>query len=208
MKDVRIAVRSLDPLTTAGLASRLGSWPELTVVPQAQPDAVDVIVMAIDQFSAQSVGLLRKTANEIGKPIVLITNEIKEVELVLAVECRVVAIISRAAATTGDRLAQCIHSAAGMGANLPPNLLGTLLAHTERLHDEVLASHGISPSGLTAREIDVLRLMADGSDTAEIAATLNYSERTVKNIIYSITNRLHLRNRPQAVAYAIRAGVI
>jgi DNA-binding CsgD family transcriptional regulator len=37
---------------------------------------------------------------------------------------------------------------------------------------------------------------------------LKYSERTVKNILYAVTNRLQLRNRPQAVAYAMRAGVI
>jgi len=54
----------------------------------------------------------------------------------------------------------------------------------------------------------VLRLMADGMDTGEIARNLSYSERTVKNIIYAITTRLSLRNRSHAVAYAMRAGVI
>jgi DNA-binding NarL/FixJ family response regulator len=50
--------------------------------------------------------------------------------------------------------------------------------------------------------------MADGMDTAEIATKLSYSERTVKNVFYGLTNRLHLRNRPHAVAYALRKGMI
>jgi DNA-binding NarL/FixJ family response regulator len=50
--------------------------------------------------------------------------------------------------------------------------------------------------------------MADGLDTGEIAGELCYSERTVKNVIYEMTSRLNLRNRPHAVAYAMQAGVI
>jgi DNA-binding CsgD family transcriptional regulator len=72
----------------------------------------------------------------------------------------------------------------------------------------MFASYGVNPSGLTAREVDVLRLMAEGLDTAEIAGKLCYSERTVKNVIYGITHRLKLRNRSHAVAYALRSGMI
>ncbi|SDZ07167.1 regulatory protein, luxR family [Saccharopolyspora shandongensis] len=61
---------------------------------------------------------------------------------------------------------------------------------------------------LTEREVDVLRLMADGWCTAEIAGGLGYSERTVKNALSSVTSRLKLRNRAHAVAYALRAGII
>lgn len=58
------------------------------------------------------------------------------------------------------------------------------------------------------REIEVLRLLADGHDTASIARQLHYCERTVKNVIHDITNRHRLRNRTHAVAYALRHGVI
>src|SRR5829696_6509434 len=54
------------------------------------------------------------------------------------------------------------------------------------------------------REVEVLRLVADGLDTAEIAAKLAYSQRTVKNVLHDVTNRLQLRNRSHAVAYALR----
>jgi DNA-binding CsgD family transcriptional regulator len=61
---------------------------------------------------------------------------------------------------------------------------------------------------MTAREIDMVRLTADGMNTLEIARKLRFSERTVKNVIAGMTARLNLRNRPHAVAYAMRAGVI
>jgi DNA-binding NarL/FixJ family response regulator len=72
----------------------------------------------------------------------------------------------------------------------------------------VLAPRGLTFAGLTDRETKVLRLVADGFDTAEIATNLAYSERTVKNVIHDVTARLQLRNRSHAVAYALRAGLI
>jgi DNA-binding NarL/FixJ family response regulator len=56
--------------------------------------------------------------------------------------------------------------------------------------------------------VEVLRLVADGLDTSEIARQLAYSERTVKNVLHDVTSRLQLRNRSQAVAYALRQGFI
>jgi DNA-binding NarL/FixJ family response regulator len=54
----------------------------------------------------------------------------------------------------------------------------------------------------------VLRLVAEGFDTAHIAMQLSYSERTVKNVLHDLTTRLQLRNRSHAVAYALREGLI
>jgi len=203
MEQVRVTVRALEAITSAGLTTCLESLPAVFVT----DDEVDVVVAGFDRLSAGAVTMLRTVAAEIRKPIVLVVNEIREAELLPAVECRVVAILPRAAA--GDeRLSQAVRTAAAGGAELPPNLLGQLVGHAERLHNEVLAAHGLTASGLSPREVDVLRLMADGLDTNEIARNLSYSERTVKNIIYTITSRLRLRNRPHAVAYAMRAGII
>ncbi len=63
-------------------------------------------------------------------------------------------------------------------------------------------------TALTERERDVLSLMADGLSTREVARRMAYSERTIKNILQDLTTRLHLRNRTQAVAYALRNGWI
>ena len=73
---------------------------------------------------------------------------------------------------------------------------------------QVLAPRGLSFAGLNDRERDVLRLVAEGHDTAEIATLLSYSERTVKNVLHDLNTRLQLRNRSHAVAYAVREGLI
>jgi DNA-binding NarL/FixJ family response regulator len=66
----------------------------------------------------------------------------------------------------------------------------------------------LAVAGLTARERDVLALVAEGYSTREVATRLAYSERTIKNIVQDVTERLSLRNRTQAVAYAVRNGWI
>jgi DNA-binding NarL/FixJ family response regulator len=68
-----------------------------------------------------------------------------------------------------------------------------------------------SPNGdglLTHRELAVLRMLADGEDTRGIAAELNYSERTIKNIVRDVLVKLGCRTRAQAVATATRQGAI
>jgi DNA-binding NarL/FixJ family response regulator len=201
MERIRVTVRALDAITSAGLVSCLA--PDVDVT-DGEPD---VVVAGFDRLTSAAVTMLRTVAAERRVPVVLVVTEIREIELLPAVECGVVAILPRTAAADG-RLTDAVRTASAGGADLPQNLLGHQVGHAERLHREIMASHGLTASGLSPREVDVLRLMADGMDTAEIARNLSYSERTVKNIIYTITNRLHLRNRPHAVAYAMRAGII
>ncbi|HEY8301802.1 MAG TPA: LuxR C-terminal-related transcriptional regulator [Jatrophihabitans sp.] len=64
------------------------------------------------------------------------------------------------------------------------------------------------PHTLRPRERDVLLLVADGHSTREVARRLCYSERTIKNILQDLTTRFGLRNRTQAVAWALRNGWI
>lgn len=62
-------------------------------------------------------------------------------------------------------------------------------------------------SPLTAREVEVLRLVAQGLDDREIAARLVISEWTVRTHVRNILNKLHLANRLQAALYALREGL-
>lgn len=61
---------------------------------------------------------------------------------------------------------------------------------------------------LTPREIDVLKLIAEGISNKEIAIRLTISEKTVKNHINNILSKLHLYDRTQATLYAIRSGIV
>jgi DNA-binding NarL/FixJ family response regulator len=61
---------------------------------------------------------------------------------------------------------------------------------------------------LTHREQQVLSLIADGHPTREVALELSYSERTVKNVLHDVVTKLNARSRSQAVAFAVREGLI
>jgi len=166
-----------------------------------------LVFCAGDLAAERGIPTLRRLASEVAKPVVLVVDKIEEADLMSAVACRVVAVLPRVA-TTGERLAHAVRTAAAGGGMLPPHMLGDLLKHLEHLQREVLDPIGANSAGLTTREIEVLRLMADGYDTAQIAEKMCYSERSVKHIIQGVTQRLNLRNRPHAVAYAVRAGLI
>src|SRR4051812_2828268 len=207
VEQVAVVLHAPDPLTHTGLTSHLRTRSDITVLDSADRARAQVLIVAAERLSTDVIAMLRLAASEIGAPVVLVTTEISEQELLTAVECRVVAVLPRAV-VTAERLVHSVLAAASGGGVMPPNLVGELLKHIERLQRDVLTPHGLNASGLTPREIDVLRLMADGFDTSEIAGELCYSERTVKNVIYGLTHRLKLRNRSHAVAYALRTGMI
>jgi DNA-binding NarL/FixJ family response regulator len=63
-------------------------------------------------------------------------------------------------------------------------------------------------SELTDRELDVLKLVANGKDNAQIARELVISPKTVKNHISNILMKLQIENRIQAAVYAVRSGIV
>ena len=64
-----------------------------------------------------------------------------------------------------------------------------------------------APSGLTAREVDVLRLLAAGHANREIGERLRISERTVENHVLHILTKLGVPSRTAAATYAVRHGL-
>jgi DNA-binding NarL/FixJ family response regulator len=61
---------------------------------------------------------------------------------------------------------------------------------------------------LSDREVEVLRLVAQGLSNREIAESLSLSEHTVKSHLANILDKLHLRSRAHAAAYAVQAGLV
>ncbi|ASU81291.1 helix-turn-helix transcriptional regulator [Actinopolyspora erythraea] len=185
----------------------LGTRPGIEVVPAEASTPVDVVVVVAERLTVQVASTLRGLKANLNAPVIMILCETAREDLVTAVECNVVAVLPRAAAR-GERIEEAVRTAAEGGGLLPSSMLGELLKRFERLQREALSSDGLHSSGLTTREIDVLRLMSHGFDTSEIAEELNSSERAVKRVVSGVTGRLNLRNRPHAVAYALRMGAI
>jgi DNA-binding NarL/FixJ family response regulator len=89
---------------------------------------------------------------------------------------------------------------------IPPRLLATLLERRSDGATQAVRANG--EPGLTVREQRVLRLIADGKLTREVASELAYSERTVKTVLREAVVKLGARSRSQAIASAVRAGLI
>lgn len=207
MSPVRVFVWTVDPLTTMAIGQFLDSRASIEVLAGEDLTPVDVVVVAAGGLTVEVASMLRKVKASVAAPVILIVCDITRDDLVTAVECNVAAVLPREAAS-GDRIEEAVRTAAAGGGVLPAPMLGELLKRFEHLQREVLSPHGLHASGLTPREIDVLRLMSYGMDTAEIAVELCFSERAVKRVVSGLTSRLQLRNRPHAVAYALRMGVI
>ena len=207
MERISVLVRATDPISQAGVVSQLRASPEILVVPESAAGTEDVDLVVVDELDDAAMRILRTAAHSGNARTVLVATRVDDGALVKAVEAGVVGIVRRSEATTHHLVSVITASARGEGA-VPADLLGRLLNQVGRLQRQVLAPRGLTFAGLAQREIDVLRLVADGMDTAEIASQLAYSERTVKNVLHDITSRMQLRNRSQAVAYAIREGLI
>jgi DNA-binding NarL/FixJ family response regulator len=104
---------------------------------------------------------------------------------------------------TPDSLATAVRAAANGTSVVTPELLEHLLA---KLPENAEARP--APARLTDREQQVLSLIAAGHPTREVALELSYSERTVKNVLHDVVTKLNARSRSQAVAFAVREGLI
>jgi DNA-binding NarL/FixJ family response regulator len=106
---------------------------------------------------------------------------------------------------TFDRIRRAVLSAAAGRVELPEAVQVYLL---DRARGDGVRPRDEGRAELSERELEVLRLIADGYSTRNIATALNYSERTVKNIVHDVVLRLQVRNRTHAVVHALRAGVL
>ncbi|MFE1171917.1 response regulator transcription factor [Streptomyces sp. NPDC058773] len=228
---VTVTVHASDPLSRAGVVSHLQHQPTVEIVQQQAGTAVreraeqaehgrgkegsgeavgTVAIMPIDRFDEIAAAELRRLVRGGDQRVVLIARDLREPELMTVVEYGVRAILWRHQ-TTPQRLLRAVQSAARGEGDLPPDLISTLLSQVGQLRRSVTtaAPVGFVPTlGMAPREVDVLRLVAEGLDTRQISEKLAYSERTVKNILHALMTRLQLHNRAHAVAYALREGYI
>jgi DNA-binding NarL/FixJ family response regulator len=106
-----------------------------------------------------------------------------------------------------EELTSGVRAAAAGESSISPRIATKVLARLRQDasdREEAVQMH----TGLSEREIEVLRLLAEGKGNAEIAGELFISPKTVKNHIASILMKLQIENRIQAAVYAVRAGII
>lgn len=201
-------VRGTDLISEAGVISQLRGRPEVRLVDEAQRDDATVAVVVAEEIDEDAKRIFRSLRRETDEPrLLVVAAMIDDAGLLIAAEGGVAGLLRRRDASP-DSLVRAIQRLASGEGEVPGDLLARLMRQLGCLQRQVLTPRGLTFTGLTPREAEILRLVADGHDTAEIARSLCYSQRTVKSVLHDLTTRLQLRNRSHAVAYALREGLI
>jgi DNA-binding NarL/FixJ family response regulator len=133
-------------------------------------------------------------------PVLVCSSDCAEKSVLAAMQAGAVGFL-RKDTLTADSLGAAVRAAASGSGVVTPELLG-------RLVSGIPADERPVSARLTDREQQVLALIAAGHPTREVAIQLSYSERTVKNVLHDVVTKLNARSRSQAVAFAVREGLI
>jgi DNA-binding NarL/FixJ family response regulator len=106
-----------------------------------------------------------------------------------------------------QELMRGLHAAAVGESLISPTIAGKVLQHVRATTAAPEAAATIRAE-LSDREIQVLKLIANGKDNAMIAGELHISPKTIKNHISNILMKLQIENRIQAAVYAVRSGIV
>ncbi|MDQ3986707.1 MAG: response regulator transcription factor [Actinomycetota bacterium] len=167
--------------------------------PDPQLDRTNILLFDVEVTGLQRAARLTRDSSV---HLVGIAPEPEEQLLFDAVEAGMAGFLIRGELTP-EGLVACLRAVASGNGALPPALLTRLLGGLARG-----GRKGATTGQLAGREVEVLRLLAEGGGTREIAGKLCYSERTVKNIVHDVLVKMNCRTRAHAVALATRQGLI
>lgn len=202
--DVRVIVVDDQSAVREGLVLLIELLPGIEVVGQAGDgiDAVDavtrlrpdVVLMDLDMPRCDGAEATRRIhAGLPDVPVVILTTYGDEASILRALDAGALGYVTKAA--TGDEIGRAIHAAAAGQSVMDGAVQRTLLAATRRAPQR-------PDDGLTTREAEVLKLIADGRTNREIAAELYVSEATVKTHVNRIFAKTGCDTRARAVRYA------
>lgn len=199
---VTVAVVAADPMVRIGLAAQLRRAAEFDVLDE--PDSTAVVTVLVTDTIDDAARLRVRRCDAAGSAVVLIADHVDPLAVVPLLGSGVRAVLARREATV-HRIRLAVRSLVSGGVDLPSPVLRRLIDRARPVGREY---PGLHLCGLSARERNVLALVAEGFSTREIATKMAYSERTIKNVLQDLTTRLQLRNRTHAVAYALQRGWI
>jgi DNA-binding NarL/FixJ family response regulator len=204
---IPVYVFSADSLSQSGLQSQLRFRSEVRIVGTDELDGGVVAVVAAETPDGPTLEVLADLRRRGLNKLILVVATLNDADLIAAIEAGACGLIRRSEVTP-DKLAELIRRASAGEAELPADLLTRLFRQVSHMQNDVLTPRGLRLAGLSPRETAILKLVAEGFDTDEIASRLSYSPRTVKNVLHGVTTRFQLRNRSHAVAYALKEGLI
>ncbi|MGC4998736.1 MULTISPECIES: response regulator transcription factor [unclassified Streptomyces] len=205
---VSVTVYAPDPVLYVGIVHQLRQRPEIEFVDAGSADSAQVSLITVDTVDDETSALLNRLRHDSATRTGLVVGTFDSGDaLQRAIDSGVAAVLRRAEADQ-DRLLRLVLAIANGEGMLPGDLLAKLLTHVGSMQRSPLDPRAASLSTLAPRETEMLRLVAEGLDTGEIARKTSYSERTVKNVLHEVITRLQLRNRAHAVGYALRNGLI
>ena len=189
---IRVLVVDDHDLFRAGLASLLAMQPDIVLMDLRMPD--------VEGPDATREILERNP----GTRVLVLTVATDDSDVEAALEAGACGFIAKDTPVAG--VAVALRAAAQGVAWLSPRAAELVLGRVRQraaVHDAEVGAE----DQLSAREIDVLRLIARGMENAEIAEALAISPRTAKNHVSNILAKLGLPSRVQAAIYAVRRGL-
>jgi DNA-binding NarL/FixJ family response regulator len=188
-------------LTVAGEAST-----GVEAVQSVAELAPDVVVMDLNMPGMTGVEATRQIASAAPLTrVVVLTISDQEEDVLDAIVAGACGYLLKDASI--QELIRGIQAAAVGESLISPHIAAKVL---QRLRATTPDSSGAATirAELSDREIEVLKLIANGKDNAEIARELVISPKTVKNHISNILMKLQIENRIQAAVYAVRSGIV
>lgn len=213
MTAIRILVADDHPVVRDGLVGMLGTQPDFQVVGEAgsgleavqkaatlRPDIVLLDLHMPEMDGMQAIQRLRQGHPE--TRVIVFTAFDTDERIVGAVQAGARGYLLKGAPR--DDIFRAIRVVSQGGSLLEPLVASKLLSHVS--HQASTAGTAMEP--LTAREQEVLRLLAQGKTNKEIALALVITERTVKFYVSAILGKLGAGNRTEAVALAAQKGLV
>jgi DNA-binding NarL/FixJ family response regulator len=214
---LRVVLADDQTVVREGLVTLLGLLPGVDVVGAGADglEAVrlvaehrpDVLLVDLRMPRCDGVEATRRVRAEYpGTEVVVLTTYADDDSVLGALQAGARGFLTKDA--DAEAIARALHAAAAGQSTMDGDVQRRLIEAATRGRPRTVDATSDLVEGLTAREIEVLRLIAAGLSNTEIARRLVVSEATVKTHVNHVFAKANLRDRAQAVAYAYRAGLV